>query len=143
MVCEFCDNDKFIELRIKEYRNWIVELYSNQCYLGRCVIRLKRHLEDFFEINEEELKELFEITKKLRDTIKELFGADMFNYASLGNVTRHVHLHFIPRYSKKINFSGFTFEDKRWGQNYTPSDREFKIPKEIQSAIRDKIREKL
>lgn len=24
MVCEFCDNDKFIELRIKEYRNWLV-----------------------------------------------------------------------------------------------------------------------
>ncbi|PIP22120.1 MAG: hypothetical protein COX38_02370 [Candidatus Nealsonbacteria bacterium CG23_combo_of_CG06-09_8_20_14_all_39_25] len=103
------------------------------------MIRLRRHPEDFFDINEEELKELFEITKKLRDVIKEIFGADIFNYATFGNVVRHVHLHFIPRYSKKVNFLGITFEDERWGQNYAPYNK-FKISKEVESEIIDKIK---
>lgn len=139
MNCEFCN---LKGLTIKEYKNWVVHLSDDQRYLGRCIIRLRRHLEDFFDINEEELKELFEITKKLRDAIKEIFGAGMFNYATLGNVVRHVHLHFIPRYSKKVNFLGIIFEDERWGQNYAPYNK-FKISQEIKSKIIDKIKKKL
>lgn len=119
-----------------------MDLAINQRYLGKCIIRLRRHLEDFFDINEEELKEFFVITKRLRNVIKEIFGADMFNYATLGNVVRHVHLHFIPRYSKSTTFLGVTFEDENWGDNYWPH-RDFQIPKKVQLAIRDKIRERL
>jgi diadenosine tetraphosphate (Ap4A) HIT family hydrolase len=103
---------------------------------------LRRHADDFFNINEEELKEFFEITKKLRDVVKEIFGADMFNYAILGNVVRHVHLHFIPRYSKEVNFSGVDFKDERWEQNYSPYNK-FKISEKVESEIIDKIRKKL
>lgn len=143
MNCEFCNlKEEFKELTIKEYKYWIVDLAINQRYLGKCIIRLRRHLEDFFDINEEELKEFFVITKRLRNVIKEIFGADMFNYATLGNVVRHVHLHFIPRYSKSTTFLGVTFEDENWGDNYWPH-RDFQIPKKVQLAIRDKIRERL
>ncbi|MEA2035901.1 MAG: HIT family protein [Nanoarchaeota archaeon] len=144
MGCEFCDNSStFDELKIKEYPNWIVYLHPNQYYLGRCIIRLKRHLEDFFDINDAELKEVFEITKEFRGAIKGLFGADMINYATLGNIIRHVHLHFIPRYSRKVSFSGFVFEDKRWGQNYVPYDKEFRVSKEVTISIRDNIKNKV
>ncbi len=37
-------------------------------------------------------------------------------------------------------FGGFTFDDKRWGQNYSPYDKEFKIPDQILFAIRDAIK---
>ncbi|MCL5438382.1 MAG: HIT family protein [Patescibacteria group bacterium] len=115
-------------------------MQEDQYYLGRCVILLKRHLEDFFDINENELKELFKITKNLRDVVKKVFGADMFNYATLGNVERHVHLHFIPRYSKKVVFKGIAFEDKNWGKNYAPYNKNFKIPKNVLMKIKDTIK---
>ena len=144
MNCLFCDNHELEEFKIKEYNYWIVDLSINQCFLGRCTIRLKRHLEDFFDINEEELKEFFEITRKVRNVIKEVFGADMFNYATLGNLVRHVHLHLISRYSKKVHFEGYTFKNTGWGKHYRLHQKDdFKIPKEIQMAIKDRIKEKL
>ncbi len=139
MKCDFCN---FKGLVIKEYKNWVVHLADDQRYLGRCIIRLKRHAEDFFDIGEEESKEFFEITKKLRNAVRENFGADMFNYATLGNMVRHVHLHFIPRYSKEVNFSGVVFKDEKWGQNYAPYNK-FEISEDVKSKIIDKIRKKL
>ncbi len=139
MNCEFCNLQGLI---IKEYKNWAVHLADDQRYLGRCIIRLRRHTEDFFDINEEELKDFFEITKKLRNAVRENFGADMFNYATLGNTVRHVHLHFIPRYSKEVNFSGINFKDERWGQNYVPYNK-FEVSEEIKLEIIRRIRKEL
>lgn len=145
MNCVFCGNQKELEeFKIKEYKYWIVDLAINQYYLGKCIVRLKRHLEDFFDINEEELKEFFVITKNLRNVIKKVFGADMFNYVTLGNVVRHVHLHFIPRYSKKVKFAGYVFEDIGWGKHYRLYQKDdFEIPREVKILIRNRIKEGL
>lgn len=107
------------------------------------MISLKRHLEDFLDINQREFNQLYKIMKNLRDVTKESFNADLFNYASLGNYVKHVHLHFIPRYSKKVNFLGIVFEDKNWGKNYTPYDKEFKIPEKVKYKIIEEIKSKL
>ena len=89
------------------------------------------------------MKELYDITKNLTDAIKELFGADMLNYAILGNTIRHIHLHVIPRYSKEVDFMGVKFKDERWGQNYAPYDKNFEVPREIKIEICNKIRSRL
>ncbi len=143
MQCDFCNPDSNKELKIREYRYWTVSLHPNQYYLGRCMIILNRHAEDFFDIEKNELGEVFEIAKQLRNAVKELFDANMFNYASLGNIIRHVHLHFIPRYRKEVSFEGIVFEDKRWGDNYAPYDRDFRIPKGVLLKIKDEIKSKL
>ena len=144
MPCEFCGvADKFGAPKIKEYKYWTVYLNTNQSYLGWCTIRLNRHLEDFFDINEKELSEFFRITKKLRDAAKELFCPDMFNYATLGNTVHHVHLHFIPRYSRKVEFTGYVFEDARWKKNYAPYDIDLKIPPNTLTEIRNALADKL
>jgi len=101
---------------------------------------IKEACEDFFEIEEEEMKELFDIVNKLKWAVKNSFGADLFNYASFGNVIRHVHLHFIPRYKKPVVFHGVKFVDKRWGRNYAPYNRSFKIPEKVVISIRDVIK---
>lgn len=145
MICEFCENTPGDGLRykIKDYKFWSVYLWEHPYHLGRCFIRLRRHAEDFFDINEDEKKELFEIAQNLRDAIKNSFGAEMMNYASLGNIVQHVHLHVIPRYSKEINFEGATFKDERWGQNYTPYDKKFDVSEEVKAKIMEKIKLKL
>src|SRR3989344_8464190 len=97
--CPFCkDNESNL---IKRFDLWTVMFDKDQHFLGKLIIKLNRHLEDFAEINEKEQKELFEILNKLKKAYKILFKQDMYNYASLGNITRHLHLHFIPRYKSK------------------------------------------
>lgn len=143
MECIFCKSSELEDALIKEYSYWKIYLHKNQAYLGRCMIALNRHLEDIFDINQQEFNQLFEIIKNLKSVTKELFNVDLFNYASFGNYVKHVHLHFIPRYLKKVNFLGITFEDKTPGKNYAPYDADFKIPKEVKYKIIEKIRSKL
>jgi len=144
MKCLICKNPlKFKKLDIKEYNFWKVGLHENQYYLGRCVASLKRHLEDLFDISEEEKRELFKIVKSLRTALRKSFSPDLLNYSSLGNEVRHVHLHITPRYKEDKVFSGIKFEDKRWGKNPSPYDKNFKIPSQVYKEILETIKNSL
>lgn len=67
MTCEFCDNPQGdnLKYKIKDYKYWSIYLWKHPYYLGRCFIKLNRHAEDFFDISENEEKELFEIARNL------------------------------------------------------------------------------
>jgi len=97
-------------------------------------------LADFFDITEEEKNEYFLIVKKLRDSVNELFQPSLFNYAVLQNNLNHVHLNFVPRYNTPRVINGVKFIDERWGYNYSPYDKNYEIPAELLSKIRDKIK---
>lgn len=144
MNCLLCtQNNKFSWLDIKKYKFWKVALRNEQNYLGWCYVILNRHVEDLMDISKEEQSELFEITKKLRNILQKSFQPDSFNYASLGNVTSHVHLQVIPRYSKSVEFRDLKFTDKNWGRNYSPYDKNFDIPKEEKLLIKEEIQKGL
>lgn len=144
MECRACNPEKyFTNWEIKKFPLWTIYIHPNQCYLGRCFVVLNRHLEDFFDIKEEELKEYFIVVKKLRDTLRELFQPDLLNYAVLQNDLNHVHLNFVPRYKESRKLRDVEFTDSRWGYNYSPYYKDFKIPDELLQEIRKKIKEKL
>lgn len=75
----------------------------------------------------------------LKNAVTKVFQPDWFNYAFLGNDTRHLHGHFIPRYVKPKEFMGIIFEDKLWGHNYK-TDHSFKISLDVLNAIQKKIK---
>jgi diadenosine tetraphosphate (Ap4A) HIT family hydrolase len=83
------------------------------------------------------------VARIVRLTLSELFKPDMFNWASLGNLSAQCHLHVIPRYSSKRVFSDLTFEDKNWGKNYAPYDYEFHTPEAVLGVIRFAIKQVL
>jgi len=118
--CVFCNND-FAEYSIKQYDYWDVQLFrDDQYYLGRVVIVLKnRHIEDIFEITMEERTELFEnVIPSIKGSLDTVFEPDLYNYTSLGNDCRHVHIHLIPRYKTTRTFNDQRFEDEYWNQTY-------------------------
>lgn len=80
--------------------------------------------------------------RDLREATKKVFQADWFNYAFLGNGTRHLHCHFIPRYAKPKKFMGILFEDKLYGENYK-TEQKFDTPPEVLSAVRDEYKKEL
>lgn len=134
-------NKKYEKFIIKEFKHWTVYLHNNQFYLGRVYIWAKRKdAFDFFDMTKDELKEYFKIGKELRRGFKKLFNPDMYNYATLANVARHLHTHVIPRYKEKRKMFGVTFIDKRWGKNYAPQDEDFKITEEVLMKIKGIIK---
>ncbi len=129
---------------IAEYENWKIYLHENQCYLGRVYIWAKReNALDFFDMNESEKKEYFEIGKKLKNALKKLFAPDLYNYSTLANVAAHLHTHFIPRYKKERKFAGIIFKDEKYGQNYAPHNKDFKVSEEVLIKIKEAISKEL
>jgi diadenosine tetraphosphate (Ap4A) HIT family hydrolase len=128
---------------IKDYKYWLINIHQNQGYLGRCILWCKReNALDLADATLDEQKELISILVELREATKIAFQADWFNYAFLGNETRHLHGHFVPRYSSLREFEGLTFSDERWGHNYK-TDHSFATPPEIWEAVRIKLKKEL
>lgn len=135
--------EDFSKYKIKDYSHWSVFIHGNQSYLGRCVVWCNRaDALDLTDATLEEQRELFIVLKELGGAIRKAFRPDWLNYAFLGNETRHLHGHFIPRYAQSFEFEGVTFEDKLWGRNYA-TDRNFTCPDEVAEKIRLKIKEAL
>jgi diadenosine tetraphosphate (Ap4A) HIT family hydrolase len=125
---------------IKEYKYWNIYIHENQGYLGRCVVWCKR--EDVLDLGDakpEEQQELFLLLYELKEASKKVFQPDWFNYAFLGNETRHLHGHFIPRYSGQKKFMNTSFEDKLYGHNYK-TDHNFQTPPELLTEIKNKLK---
>lgn len=135
--------EDFLKYTIKEYKYWTVSVSKNQNYLGRCIVWCKRDdALDLADATEEEQKELFVILNKLRSAVQNSFQADWMNYAFLGNETRHLHGHFVPRYTETKEFEGIIFKDDLYGQHYK-TDRDFSVPAEVVEKIRLKIAKEL
>lgn len=132
--------EDFSKNLVKEYKHWTIYVHENQSYLGRCVIWCKRkEALDLAEAAPEEQAELFSVLRDLRETAKKIFQPDWFNYSFLGNETRHLHCHFVPRYAKPKIFMGIKFEDKLFGHNYK-TDYNFKTPPELLEQVKDKYK---
>lgn len=135
--------EDFSRYKIKDYKYWTIFIFENQEYLGRCVVWCNRkNALDLADATQEEQKELFIVLKDLREASKNAFQPDWFNYSFLGNGKRHLHGHFIPRYSSEKKFSGIVFKDKRWGSNYR-TDPNFVTPDDILEKIRLKLKKEL
>jgi len=135
--------EDFLKNLIKEYKHWAIYAHPNQGYLGRCVIWCKR--EDALDLTDatpEEQSELFLILRDLKEATKKAIQPDWFNYSFLGNETRHLHGHFIPRYAKPKIFMGIVFEDKFYGHNYK-TDHTFVTSEDLLNAVRDELKKAL
>ena len=132
--------EDFLKNLIEEYKYWTVYVHLNQSYLGRCVVWCKReNALDLADATPEEQSELFLILQNLREAVKKVFQPDLFNYSFLGNETRHLHAHFIPRYSKPKTFMSIVFEDKLYGHNYK-TDHSFVTSEILLNTVRDKLK---
>lgn len=128
-----CFSQDFV---IARYERWRLQLSKQQGYLGWLLVVLSRHAEDGADLTPEEVVELWEIVRAARGALARLFAPDHFNYAILGNVVRHVHLHLMPRYESPREFAGRTFRDEHWGWFAIPG-REEAPPELLESLAAD------
>jgi diadenosine tetraphosphate (Ap4A) HIT family hydrolase len=128
--------EDFSKYTIKEYKYWTVLISYNQNYLGKCILWCKREdALDLADATEEERSELFTALKELKKAERKAFQPDWFDYSFLGNSTRHLHCHFVPRYNSPRVIEGVTFEDKLAGHNWQ-TDNDFKISDDLLNRIK-------
>ncbi len=101
--CHFCDRES-------SENNIIIE--NDFCYArwdnfpvskGHSEIVPKKHIESFFDLNDEEIVKIFSLIKDVKNIIKEKYNPDAYNIGinegeAAGRTIHHLHIHLIPRY---------------------------------------------
>lgn len=145
--CESCGFLKNIDESrlIFDGQFWRLELNTDQQYLGKSVVTLKRHVSALAELTQDEGKEFWELVRKFENGITTEFQPTHFNWSCLMNNAVgegspvHVHWHAIPRYKEKRTVNDSEFTDQRWPKS--ARDMEPNKPNVVTlQVIRDSIR---
>lgn len=99
---------------IKDFNHWIVLLREKQVTLGSVVIVLKRNIPSISQMNSEEAAEFPIVIEWYEQLIRELYGAEKFNYVIAMMKDNFVHYHAFPRYSKTVSRYGIEWVDVAW-----------------------------
>ena len=120
--CIFCKlaGGEFPTNCIYEDEKFKVILDASPATKGHALILPKQHFADIFEIDEDTLKDLIVLGKKVAKIMKDRLGCDGVNIvqnngAAAGQTVFHFHLHIIPRYEdddQRINWVPRKADDK-------------------------------
>lgn len=100
--CPLCDRAR-LEVPgertiVAELASGVVVLRNDADFRGYCMLVLRRHRVELFDLPAGERREFIEDASRLARAIQECCGPAKLNYAMLGNEVPHLHLHIIPRY---------------------------------------------
>ena len=86
-----------------------VYLNNEQEYVGRCVVVLKSHKQELFELTPDELHGFMDDVANVANAINSVFNPDKINYAIYGDIDSHIHMHVVPKHKGCKNW-GWPFE---------------------------------
>ena len=133
---------------IFETQFWIIKIdKSDQTYLGRSFVILKRKCGDLAKITEEELLDFHKVVGKFQNALIKSFRATMFNWSCLMNNAYQktppdpqVHWHVRPRYKNSVEFESELFVDEVFGHHYA-RNTERSVSEDVKLKIIKKIQE--
>lgn len=75
-----------------------VYLFNDQKHKGRCVVALKGHHDEMFELDDEQRSGFFAEVSLMAHAIANYTKADKINYAIYGDIVSHFHVHLVPKH---------------------------------------------
>ncbi len=134
--CFYCENgEKLASLMIPvcALRYSDVFLNRDQKHRGRCIVALKEHKTEYFQLTPEENAGYFEELSRVAKAIWELYHPDKLNYATFGDGVPHVHVHVVPKYRDGLD----------WGQPFDDTHTKELLSEEAYAQMVQELREKL
>ena len=83
--------------RIAELGTSVLYLGSDQFFPGWCVLVLKRHATELWQLLPAERAALMDEVTRVAQALAATFDAVKMNYELLGNQVPHIHWHLVPR----------------------------------------------
>ena len=123
MDCIFCDIIKDNKNIILESKLCVAFFDSFPVNVGHTLIIPKRHVETYFDLTKEEINDMFELSKKIKQMLDDEFQPDGYNIGfncgePAGQTVMHAHMHVIPRYKGDV-------ENPRGGVRKAVSSKKF------------------
>ena len=124
------------DYEVHQADEWRVVVNFNQNKLGKVMLVLNRHDDDITHLSDVEVLSLWDLVRRLRSILTDLFNPDQFNYSFLMNLDSHIHLHMIPRYLTDRTLSGVRFVDSDDVPRHRPDQS---VLNELVSLLREKL----
>ncbi|HRT37181.1 MAG TPA: HIT domain-containing protein [Caldisericia bacterium] len=109
-ICQIIKDEKDEEnLVVYRGKNTIIIMNKFPYNSSHIMISPIRHIENFYELTDEEVQEIFKLISKSQKIIKDLYNPDGFNFGvnigkAAGAGEDHLHFHLVPRWFGDTNF---------------------------------------
>jgi len=107
--CLYCQrNDLQKELMIHFYDLSVssVFLFKEQSHPGRCVVAYKDHVNELFELSDEQRNAFMADVCKVAKAISDTFSPAKINYGAYSDKLAHLHFHLVPKYVDGVGYGG-------------------------------------
>ena len=109
MDCFYCTKDqRLLDLMIPMAEmTWSnIYLFRDQKHRGRCVVALKEHKDEIFQLTPEQRSGFFAEVSAVAEAIARCTGAGKINYAIYGDLVSHFHVHVVPKQKDGLQWGG-------------------------------------
>jgi diadenosine tetraphosphate (Ap4A) HIT family hydrolase len=131
--CRYCTSAEDIAVKVAELDVSNLWLTRDQTYRGRCILSLKDHKTELFQLEAKELESFGRDLARAAKALYEAFSPGKINYAAFGDTYPHIHFHLVPKYK----------DGKSWGTQFELSLSDNTAPAEELAARAEEIRKRL
>lgn len=105
--CPFCNINNAKDDIVWESKHSIAILDRYPVSPGHTLVIPKRHIKSYFDLTQDEVDELWDTVKNVKETIDYMYKPDGYNIGinigeAAGQTIPHCHIHVIPRYKGDV-----------------------------------------
>ena len=124
MDCFYCKKDErqnALMAPLAELTWSDVYLFRDQKHRGRCIVALKEHRDEIWQLSDEQRNGFFAEVAAVAQAVSAYADADKINYAIYGDMVSHFHVHVVPKREGEL----------QWGGPFTDDIEKVKLPEEV------------
>ena len=106
LYCTHNEMQKELMIEICELKVSTLFLFKEQSYPGRCIVAYKDHVNELFELNDEDRNLFMEDVAHVAQTMQKVFSPSKINYGAYSDKLAHLHFHIVPKYAEGLTFGG-------------------------------------
>ncbi|MCM1162965.1 MAG: HIT family protein [Muribaculaceae bacterium] len=107
--CLYCTNNQTLHdlmIEIAPLSVSRVFLFKEQTYHGRCLVAYNGHVNDLFELSDEERNKFMEDVTRVTRAMDKVFKPEKINYGAYSDKLSHLHFHLAPKYVDGPDYGG-------------------------------------
>lgn len=110
--CPYCRKDQRLHdlmIEVAPLGASTLYLFKEQSHRGRCVVAYRGHVNELFELPDDELIRFTQDVARAAKAIKAAVGAKKINYGAYSDKLPHLHMHLVPKFEGGVAW-GAPFE---------------------------------
>jgi len=106
LYCQRNELQKSLMIEICDLSASTLFLFKEQSHQGRCVVAYKDHVNELFELNDNDRNAFMADVCKVANAIQKAFSPAKINYGAYSDKLPHLHFHLVPKYVDGLGYGG-------------------------------------